>query len=155
MPVHTYMYASLCVYVCVHINVYTHVYLLRVMHCMFYMYVLVCLGTCVSCTCVCVHMYRCVCFSVCVYLYVCICVYLYVCKCVCIYVYVEWGIDVSWFKSLDQMMVTFMIKRISLPLSHPSPNYQALPPFPNKDTFKLQPQEENNLPSAWKGLRQA
>lgn len=64
--------------------------------------------------------------------------------CVYIYVYVEWGIDVSWFKSLDQMMVTFMIKRISLPLSHPSPNYQALPPFPNKDTFKLQPQEENN-----------
>ena len=56
-----------------------------------------------------------VCIYMCVYLCVHVCMCIFLCLCVCTYVYVEWGIDVSWFKSLDQMMVTFMIKGMSLP----------------------------------------
>ena len=63
--------------------------------------------------CTCIHVYASL--SVCIYICVYLCVPVCVRKCVCTCVYVEWGIDVSWFKSLDQMMVTFMIKRMTLP----------------------------------------
>lgn len=75
-------------------------------------YVYVCLH-------VCVHLHICVYVYIHVYMYL----YVYVCMsvCLCVCVHAKCIVVVSWFTSLNQVIVVFKIKRGKRPKTHPFP----------------------------------